>query len=497
MDRIVKEDVSVGSGIIVSYQRMPQKLERVFAEFIDNSTQSFYEHKDELYKVTKQTVCKVWITWNNSEIIIEDNAYGMNHDDFKRALRLNMPKQEYSEKSRSQYGMGLKIAAAYLGDWYSIESSQLYSIEKYFSIIDIDDWKTNNPTEIDNQISDTQPSRHFTKIVIKKLQKKLTTSVEKSLRKKLALIYSKDISTGDLELYLNNIPVVSIDPELRKNIDTGSEYLCFFEDEFEFNDEMYSYSGWIGILKTASTDDAGFTLSQYGRGIKLNYRPYDIFGKSNSFQYQRVVGEIQLDDKKWKVSFNKDEFIWDDGLEKAFVGSLKSNKDVKNITTIAGNLRKDPPQVKPVIKPEDVEKNKKSINEKYEGLKKVEKTQIKTFVPDKPVVVITQEEKDKPNIIDITFESVRYSFDIQIKNDDHNMDWFNIQKKDENNSYYIIINGSTSYFADYNKKECKDMIMNLSVALALAQISSVRLGLPFDKSSIFINQLNQIIKNSN
>ncbi|MCI5583046.1 MAG: ATP-binding protein [Anaeroplasma sp.] len=494
MDRYIDVDVTVGSGIIGTYQRMPQKLERVFSEFIDNTTQSFIDHKDELIKVTKSTVNKIEITWNNSEIVIKDKAFGMNKDDFSRALKLNAPADSYSENSRSQYGMGLKIAAAYLGDWYSIESTQLGSKEKYYAVVDVQEWMKTNPRTVKCTISDVQENTHYTIITIRKPLRDLTTSLDETLRKKLALIYSKDLDSGDLEIFLNGRPIISTDPELRENQETGSEYLNYFEDSFVFNEVEYNYSGWIGILKTASTDDAGFTLSQYGRGIKLNYRPSDIFGKPNSFQYQRVVGEIQLDDKKWRVTFNKDEFIWDDGLEKEFIKSLKGNKDIKYITSVAGTLRKDGPK-KPIVEPKDIEKNTSKLQDKYSQLGKVEKTQVETYQPDSPTVVIEHTEEVKANIVNITWESVDYSFDIQVKNDDPDLPWFNVQKKSDDNAYYIVINGTAQYFEEYNKKECKDLIVNFAITLALAQLSSARLGVEFNKSGILINQMNQIIKN--
>jgi len=497
MDRTVKEDVSVGSGIIGIFPRMPQKLERVFAEYIDNSTQSFSDHKEELLKVSKSNVCKIFITWNNDEIIIKDNAFGMSHDDFKHALKLNNPRNNYSENSRSQYGMGLKTASTYLGRWYSVESTMLGAREKYSSVIDVDYFEKYNPTEIDNIITDAQETDHYTKITIKNLYKPLTNAIDNSLRKKLALIYSKDISEGDLEIYLNGRIIQEIDPELRINKETGSEYLNYFEDNFEFDGQNYEYHGWVGILKTASTDDAGFTLSQYGRGIKLNYRPSEIFGKSNSFQYQRVVGEIQLDDKKWKISFNKDEFIWDDGLEKAFIDSLKGNRAVKEIRDIAGTLRKEKDDIKPVVKQEDAKKTVSKLNEKYSALKNITKTNVQIAVNDQPVVAITPDEKVESNIINITYASVNYSFDVQVKNDNTTDAWLSIQKKDENNSYYIIINGLTKYFSNYNKKECKDLIVDFAVALTLTQLSCARVGLDFDKSGLMIKQLNDILKNTN
>lgn len=494
MERIIKEDVTVGTGIISTYQRMPQKLERVFAEFIDNSTQSFIDHREELIKVTKSPVNKIEITWNNNEIIIKDKAFGMNHDDFKRALKLNSPASSYSNNSRSQYGMGLKIAASYLGDWYSIESTQLGSKEKYYSVIDIQEWKKTNPSEVDNRISDVQESTHGTTITIRKLLRELTNSLDSELRKKLSLIYSKDLESGDLELFLNGRPINLTDPELRENQETGSEYLNYFEDSFTFNDIKYEYSGWVGILKKGNTNDAGFTLSQYGRGIKLNYRPNDVFGRSNSYPYQRVVGVINLDDKKWKISFNKDDFIWDDGLEEAFIKSLKQNKEIKNITTIATALRKEGLN-KPVVEQKDVEKNTSKYQDKYSQLREVKKTQIVSVPNASPKVLIEHKDDVKPNIVSITWESTNYSFDIQVKNDDNDLDWFNIQKKDDNNSYYIIINGTSQYFAEFNKKECKDLIINFAITLALAQLSSVRLGVEYSKSGIFISQMNQIIKN--
>ncbi len=497
MERVVKEDVSVGSGIIATYNRMPQKLERVFAEFIDNTTQSYEDHREELEKILGMGPCKIIITWNDSEITIKDEAFGMDHEDFKRALKLNAPKAKYNKNSRSQHGMGLKIAAAYLGNWYSIDSTQYGNKEKYYSIIDIDEWKKDNPTHVDCNISDVKKNEHFTQIVIKKLNKKLTAAVDNSLRKKLAKIYSNDITKNRLEIIFNGKPIQSEDPELRRDVKTDNEYLSYFEDSFEFNGEEFTYSGWIGILKIGDVDDAGFTLSQYGRGIKLNYRPSLVFGKSNSFPYQRLVGEIQLDDPKWKITFNKDEFIWDDGLEKEFINSLANNQEIMEMKHIANILRKDVSPT-PSVEQEDVKKTAPKIEKKYKGLSSVKATVVKKPSSDKPTVIIKKNEEIEPVIVNITWESIDYTFDIQVKNDNKRLDWFNLQRKecDTENAYYIIINGLSPHFSEYQKKECKDLIIDFAVMLALTQLSSERVGVDPEKSSALIHQLNRIVENA-
>ena len=46
MNNIKEYDVTVESGIISIFQRQNFRLDRVFSEFIDNSLQSFLDHKE-------------------------------------------------------------------------------------------------------------------------------------------------------------------------------------------------------------------------------------------------------------------------------------------------------------------------------------------------------------------------------------------------------------------------------------------------------------------
>lgn len=471
-------NVKVGSGIIGTYSRMPQKLERVFAEFIDNATQSYFDNKDELLKIDPNYKNTIKITWSYDEIVIEDNSFGMNFEQFERAMRLNAPAEQYSDKSRSQFGMGLKIAAVYLGSFYSIESTQLGSEERYYSEVDVNEWKRINPETIPCNISNESKEKHFTRIIIRQLEKKLTDQIQNSLKNKLSLIYAKDLE--ETKIIFNGKPIVKEDPILHTD-DDGHNYLETFYDSFEFNNTTYNFDGWIGILETASVDNAGFTLTQFGRGIKLNYRPDAIFGKSNSYPYQRIVGEINLDGEEWKISFNKDEFIWDNGLEKEFIRALSCNKVIKDMVNVAKIWRKR----------KDSSSTIKPTTSSYKKAKDDFTTDVNisnekdNYSPDNKL-----EESKKEDIYNktINFDGNIYNFTIKFEEKYIGSNWIDIGYKDD--KYEILIDTNNNFF----EKQNKDFIIKIAISLALAQITSINNGIKPNDSGIFLSQFNKIIK---
>ena len=76
-------------------------------------------------------------------------------------------------------------------------------------------------------------------------------------------------------------------------------------------------------------------------GENEGYRPLEIFKAPNSFIYQRVFGEIHLDDEK--VTHTKDGFQWTLEEESEFLKKLKeiSEKAPKPILSQSDRFRKD------------------------------------------------------------------------------------------------------------------------------------------------------------
>lgn len=321
-------DITPSTGVYGTYKRLSYKPWYAIAEFVDNSTQSYYDHKEELK--SQEGFKKLYININysleNDFLEITDTAYGMDFYDFKRALILDKPPK--NNTGRNEFGMGLKTAACWFGNLWSVETTRLDSNEKFKATIDVFDLQENNTSNIDYSTSYVDEKEHYTRIYITGLNQKMVKKTLSRIKEQLSSIYRNDIRNGEIEIIWNGESLVYTDPSiLVESLEDGS----FIEwkknidfDVISSNGKKYYVDGWIGIMDPGSTSNAGFTLMRRGRviigGPGENYRPDEIFGKSNSFTYQRLFGEINLDN--WEVTQAKDGFDWNNGLEELLIENL-------------------------------------------------------------------------------------------------------------------------------------------------------------------------------
>src|SRR5947208_1692126 len=82
------------------FKRLPYTFEQVFYELIDNSIDSFWKNSEALKSVEKDYKLKINIIWDpvDDQVIVEDNAFGMNWESFQRAFILNIPPRDTSYK---------------------------------------------------------------------------------------------------------------------------------------------------------------------------------------------------------------------------------------------------------------------------------------------------------------------------------------------------------------------------------------------------------------
>ena len=124
------------ASVLGVFSRLNYKAWYAIAEFVDNSTESFYTNETELNQngITTVTV-NVNYDFEKNVLTIVDNAFGMELEDFSRAVLLDSkPKKQ---GGRNEFGMGLKTAASWFGNVWSVTSTQFGSYNKYFTEVNI------------------------------------------------------------------------------------------------------------------------------------------------------------------------------------------------------------------------------------------------------------------------------------------------------------------------------------------------------------------------
>lgn len=292
------------------------------AEFVDNSTQSYFDHKDELINSKDWTKLKVEIEYKESNggcIIITDNAFGMNFDDFKRALILNSRPENIS--GRSEFGMGLKTAACWFGSYWTVTSSRLGENEEYRTVFDVNDFEKRQQADIDINRDSASREKHGTIIEISKLNKQLKGKTIAKIKDVLSSTYRRDIKSGEISLIYNGDELTYEEPEIYCD-DDGIIYKKSVDFVVDHLGTEFPVKGYIAIREKGSVENSGFALIRRGRVIDPNYRPKELFGNQNSYAYQRIIGELDMDN--WPVTQAKDKFDWkNDGLEEDFIEQLK------------------------------------------------------------------------------------------------------------------------------------------------------------------------------
>lgn len=498
MSTTTKEyDVSVESGIIGIFQSQTYKLERVFAEFIDNSLQSYLDHKQKLEKMPDGAKCEVKIIWNDDHISIVDNSFGMNDEEFSRALKLKSVNPDAFKNDRlSVYGMGLKYASVYLGNHYKINTTRYGEDVRRMAEIDVPFFTKNNPTSVSASIFDEDAQERGTEIIITNLRIKRTDSKEKEIREKLGIIYNHYIRDGILSITINKIPVKYSKPDLRKKEDgSGSKYFEKFDGSFESDGITYTYSGWIGILTVGNQAITGLNLTQANRCIQLGWKPEAIFGKGNSFQNSRVVGEIVFSGNHSILSYDKDQFVWaDNGTEDIFIRKLLDTPGFDYIIKVCKKLKKT----------SDAEKikSKSTSNVSINGVTEVpiinkpidkpntSSTGLSNNAEPTDISPVDNTQEEQYKCYKITVHGKQIALYVDLFEGDANLEWIKLEEYKD--GYCLHVNFKNEYISK-NFTSQSSVIGSNSLALVLATsiLQAQDAGVKLSNSLTLLNSLNK------
>lgn len=299
------------------------------AEFVDNSIQSFLSTQQRLRDADGDAVkLRVTVEIDASHpgrITVRDDASGIAASDFPRAFR---PAELPPDTSGlCEFGMGMKSAACWFAPRWSVRTSALGEPVERMVAFDIERIVRDSLDELAVQSSACAPEAHFTEIVLTDLHRVPVGRTLGKMRTHLQDIYRIFVRQGLLELRFNGEELVHWAPEilLAPHYRTPDGEPVEWRKDFDFDfGEGLRARGFAAIRRRASTSGAGFALFRRNRLIQGSgdegYRPELIFGKPNTFAFQRVFGEIHLDG--FEVSHTKDGFQWDEN-EQPFLEFLR------------------------------------------------------------------------------------------------------------------------------------------------------------------------------
>jgi hypothetical protein len=320
--------LDIGPTAILAYRRLAYSPWHALAEFVDNSTQSFTNNEQVLsaiYKKAKepdqkQLTVSIVYDANASTLTIEDNAMGMDLSELTNALKIAYAPAVTD--GRSQYGLGLKTAACWLGDFWRVNTRKLGSDLEHEVSVDVtavSGGSARKPFALPHVAKKHKDGNesHFTKITIERLHQRFAARTLGKIKEFLGSMYRNDLQAGTLRLKWQGECLV-FDPfkDFARPKGKGKRpYKRKFDFQVVGHDKKpRRVWGWYGILgdKKRGRANAGFVVLRRGRALRTHpeqWRPVVVFGEErNDLINQRITGEINLDD--FEVSHTKDWIQW-------------------------------------------------------------------------------------------------------------------------------------------------------------------------------------------
>lgn len=299
------------------------------AEFVDNALESFLQHRKELCSDNGgKAVLSVQIEIDGEgggKIVVRDNAAGISQSEFPRAFR---PAELPPDRSGlCEFGMGMKSAACWFARQWEVRTSALGEALERTVSFDIDKIVNEKQDTLDVKTTPIATPAHFTEVSMWDLQHPPKGRTVGKIKDHLSSIYRIYLRSGTLKLTFNGEPLQYDEPAILLAVPYASPQQPAVQWRkhiaFDFGNGQ-RVNGFAALRETASTAYAGLALFRRNRLIQGSadepYRPQAIFGHPNSYRYQRLFGELNLEG--FEVSHTKDGFRWEEH-EEVFLECLR------------------------------------------------------------------------------------------------------------------------------------------------------------------------------
>lgn len=280
----------------------------VFAEFIDNSIQSFIDNKSILQK-RKGYQLLISIEKSGKNIIIKDNAAGISDKNMQKAFEPG--NVEIGKKGLNEFGIGMKNAAVWMSNFYSVKTKALD--ENYSKQINFD-YKAVIENEIEDlkiEYVDAPFKSSFTEIVLKDLKAPVDSFNLDSTIQELSSIYRIFLASGEVQIsfFGHNLKykyptelIAPYYPDILNYKKNGGNKPTNYKWRFDFKPITYNgktVRGFVAILGKIQKNSNGLSYFRNGRVIEgagdQKLFPSAICGVNGSHQQKRIFGELHFD----------------------------------------------------------------------------------------------------------------------------------------------------------------------------------------------------------
>ncbi|PKO97410.1 MAG: hypothetical protein CVU12_00035 [Bacteroidetes bacterium HGW-Bacteroidetes-7] len=500
--------ITIGTTMYGRFEDLPNTTSHILAEFIDNALQSYRDNKTKLENLEEDYKLKVTIDidWDKADnraktIVITDNAAGIAKDKYVSAFMPALTPE--NNKGLNEFGMGLKTAACWLGESWTVKTKALNEDVERTVSFNLNEVIANDLEELPVETSSKGINEHYTIITttdstknvpayksISKIKTELASIYRKSLREKEMIIKvcGEELAFEEYEILTAPLNRTPNSPPI------------YWKKEIDFKFGKYRAKGFIGILRDINSTQNGFVLLRRGRVIvgaetDGRYFPKCLSGSTGTFRYKRLFGELELDG--FDVSFNKNDIQDKENLD-ALMEALKGEIHTKefDLYNQAEEYRLD-----------DTRKHVKKIVTKYNSSPKDNRSiiSIDNFANNEVVQSNTESTKsevaNEPTGTDLMpvvigeygatykIKDKNYTLKVQFVESGNDLFWVDVRQKNEN---IIICQINTKHiFFQYFGKPSESNIAILKT-LAIAKFTARESGQ--DSATDLFNFFNEYIK---
>jgi len=333
-------DIRPGIESLLTYRHHGYETWYAIAELVDNSVASYrISKRNNPFSDLGRLRVEVAFDKDSRTIVVSDTAGGIEINRLQDALIAGRAPTDKSDLN--QFGMGLKTASFWFGSDLSIET---YPVGKGVRIdVDVDLYAlVRSKGVVTPSVTPVRGDNHGTRITIRNLWPERAIPTAKTLgmvRDYLSSIYRRDIEMGDLTLVVAGKELSAPSREVLEaprwdELDGDSKR---WEKDVEIQVDDRKIKGRVWLLSRGDTANAGLVLTWkdkaiVGAGAGANdandsYRPVLIYGRSNSFVSQRLMGELDM--SAFSVTAKKDGLEWTEDEQERFAELLKTAIDAE------------------------------------------------------------------------------------------------------------------------------------------------------------------------